>query len=78
MKEIKRIFHIKANPEEIFTALTNPLSIELWTGYAAVMVPEPDTEFSIWEGDIHGKNLEFVENKKIIHYWGYPRKGTVV
>ena len=69
MKEIKRIFHIKARPEEIYTALTNPLSIELWTGYPAIMEPVPDTEFSIWEGDIHGKNLEFIENRKIVQEW---------
>lgn len=71
MKEIKQIFHIKAKPEEVYNALTNPLSIELWTGYPAVMEPEPGTEFSIWEGDIHGKNLEFVENRKIVQEWDF-------
>ena len=66
MKEIKQTFHIKAKPEEVYNALTNPLFIELWTGYSAVMEPKPETEFSIWEGDIHGKNIEFVENRKIV------------
>lgn len=71
MKEIKQIFHIKAKPEEVYNALTNPLSIELWTGYPAVMEPEQGTEFSIWEGDIQGKNLEFVENRKIVQEWDF-------
>ena len=69
MKDIRREFHIKAKPDEIYYALTNPISIELWTGYPAVMEPKADTEFSIWEGDIHGKNLEFIVNKKIIQEW---------
>ncbi|KPK80748.1 MAG: ATPase [Bacteroides sp. SM23_62_1] len=69
MKEIRRVFHIKAKPDEIYNALTNPLSIELWTGYSAVMETKAGTEFSIWEGDIHGKNVEFIVNKKIIQEW---------
>jgi len=36
-----------------------------------VMEPKPGTEFSIWEGDIHGKNLEFVENRKIVQEWDF-------
>lgn len=80
MKEIKRIFHIKAKPEEIYIALTNPLSIELWTGYSAVMEPEPGTEFCIWDGDIHGKNIEFIENNKIMQEWyfGDQKKSSIV
>ena len=32
MKNIKKHYHIKATAEDIFTALTNPLTIEIWTG----------------------------------------------
>jgi len=56
-------------PEEIYTALTNPLTIELWTGEAAVMSTEVGSEFSMWDGSIVGKNLEFEENKKIVQQW---------
>jgi activator of HSP90 ATPase len=28
-----------------------------------------NSEFSLWNGSITGKNLEFVENKKIVQQW---------
>jgi len=29
----------------------------------------PGSEFSMWEGSITGKNLEFEENKKVVQQW---------
>jgi len=39
MKNIRKTVHIKAPREKIFTAITNPLTIELWSGYPAVIEP---------------------------------------
>ena len=50
-------------------ALTNPVTIQLWTGEPAEMSTEPDSEFSMWEGSIVGKNIEFEQNKKIVQQW---------
>lgn len=69
MKDFKKYYVIPAEPEEVYLALTNPFTIELWTGYSAVMSTDPGSEFELWEGDITGKNLEFVENKKIVQQW---------
>jgi len=69
LKDFKKYYLLPATPEEIYTALTNPLTIELWTGEAAEMTTEPGAEFSIWDGSIVGKNLEFEENKKIVQQW---------
>jgi activator of HSP90 ATPase len=69
MKNIKKHYHIKASAEDIFTALTNPLTIEIWTGASAVMEPVAGTEFSLWDGDITGLNLEFEPGKKIVQEW---------
>ncbi|MGN6637355.1 MAG: SRPBCC domain-containing protein [Mucilaginibacter sp.] len=69
MKDFKKYYQLPATPEEIYAALTNPLTIELWTGEPAVMSTEPDTEFSMWDGSIVGKNLEFEENKKVVQQW---------
>lgn len=33
------------------------------------MSTEPDSEFSMWDASISGKNLEFEENKKIVQQW---------
>ncbi len=71
---------LPATPEEIYTALTNPFTIELWTGEPAQMSTEPGTEFSMWDSSILGKNLEFEENKKIVQQWyfeGEPAESIV-
>jgi len=69
MKDYKKYFIISATPEEIYLALTNPFTIQLWTGEEAVMSTEPGTEFSILDGSIEGLNVEFEENKKIVQHW---------
>ena len=69
MKDFKKYYTIQAPPEEVYLALTNANSILLWTGEEAEMSTEPDTEFSMWSGSIVGKNIEFVENKKIVQQW---------
>jgi activator of HSP90 ATPase len=33
------------------------------------MNAEPETDFSLWEGSIVGKNLEFEQDKKIVQQW---------
>lgn len=69
MKDFKKYYIITAQPEEIYLALTNPATIQLWTGEPAVMSTEPNTEFSLWEGSIEGMNIAFEPNKKIQQEW---------
>ena len=69
MKTFKKTFKINAEPSDVYSALTNQYTIELWSGYPAQMSTEPGSEFSLWEGDITGKNLEFVQDKKVVQEW---------
>lgn len=69
MKDYKKYFRLAAHPAEVYAALTNPATIQLWTGDPAVMSTEPGSEFSLWEGSISGKNLEFEKDKKIVQQW---------
>jgi activator of HSP90 ATPase len=69
MKTFKKTFKINAAPSDIYSAITNPYTIELWSGYPAQMGTEPGSEFSLWEGDITGMNLEFVQDKKVVQEW---------
>jgi activator of HSP90 ATPase len=69
MKTFKKTFKINTEPSDIYSALTNPHTIELWSGYPAEMSTEPGSEFSLWEGDISGRNLEFVQDRKIVQEW---------
>ncbi len=69
MKDYKAYFIIPAVESDVYSAITNPLTIQLWTGEEAVMSVEPGSEFSLWDGSITGRNLEFEENKKIVQEW---------
>ncbi len=69
MKDYKKYYTLTASPEEVYLALTIPLSIKLWSGAEAEMSTEPNSGFSLFDGDIVGKNLVFEENKKIVQQW---------
>ncbi len=69
VKSFKQYFILPAEPEEVYRALTNPATIQLWTGEPAVMSTVPGEEFSLWDDSITGRNLSFEENKKIEQEW---------
>jgi activator of HSP90 ATPase len=69
MKTIRQKHVIHAAPAEVYAAITNPFTIELWSGYPAVMEPTEGFEFSIFDGDISGKNISLVENEKLVQHW---------
>ena len=69
MKDFKKYYIIPATPDEVYLALTFEPTLMLWTGSPAEMKAEPGTEFSLWDGSIVGKNLEFEPGKKIVQHW---------
>jgi activator of HSP90 ATPase len=69
MKDYKKYYSIQADAEVLYKALTTAATIQLWTGEDAEMSTEVGSEFSLWEGSIVGKNLEFIENKMIKQQW---------
>ena len=77
MKTFKKTFKINAEPSDVYSALTNPYTIELWSGYPAVMSEDPGSEFSLWEGDIAGKNLEFVKDRKVVQEWYFGEQKEI-
>ena len=74
MKDLKAYFIITASPSDIYAALTNPVTLSLWTGEEAEMSTVPGTEFSLWNGSIVGKNLEFEKDKKIVQQWYFGER----
>ncbi|RYF84879.1 MAG: ATPase [Chitinophagaceae bacterium] len=80
MKDYKSYYTIGAAPEEVYIALTNPATLQLWTGDPAIMSTEPGSEFSLWEGSISGKNISFEEGKKIVQEWyfGEQEEASIV
>lgn len=43
--------------------------IEIWTGEKAVFSTEPNSEFSMWDGAIAGRNIKFEMDKLIQQVW---------
>lgn len=74
MKDYKKHYIITAPPEDVYLALTLPATIQLWTGEEAEMSTEPGSEFSLWEGSIYGKNLEFENGRKIVQQWYFEQE----
>jgi activator of HSP90 ATPase len=75
MKSFKKYLPLPAPPDEVYLALTKAQSIQLWTGAEVEFTAEVGTEFSFWEGDIVGKNIEFEPNKKIVQQWYFGDEG---
>lgn len=75
MKNFKKYHYIPAPPEEVYLAMTKAQSIKLWTGAEVEFTEDPGTEFSYWDGDIVGKNLEFEYGKKIVQQWYFGEDG---
>lgn len=69
MRDYKKYYIISAKPEEVYLALTNELTLTLWTGAKASMNAVPGGEFSLWEDSIVGKIVSLDENKKIVQQW---------
>ena len=69
MKDFRKYYNIPASPDDVYTALTNPITIQLWTGEPAVMSTEPGSEFSLWDGSIEGRNIAFEPGKKLVQQW---------
>ena len=69
MRNFKKTFHINAEPSDIYSALTNPYTIELWSGYPALMVAKPGEEFNMWDGDICGKIIDLEPDHRVVQEW---------
>lgn len=69
MKNFRHSIQIDAGVEDVFNALTNPFIIKIWSDEPAVMEAKAGTEFSLFDGEITGINIEVEPNKKIIQKW---------
>lgn len=70
MKVIEKAYNINAPVEKVWDALINPEIIETWgAGPDVQMSDVVGSEFSIWGGDIFGKNVEIVENQLLKQEW---------
>ena len=69
MKQITKTYLISAPLDKVWDALVNPATIEEWGGGPAVMNDQAGFEFSLWDGDIFGKNLEIMPMEELTQEW---------
>jgi len=64
-----REYEIKDSTKSVWDALVNPKTIDKWGGGKAKMSDKEGFEFSLWNGDIHGKNTKVITEKKLEQDW---------
>lgn len=69
MKALKQRYLINASLEKVWQALVTPEIIEKWGAGPAKMSENENSEFSLWGGDIHGKNIKVLSMKKLVQGW---------
>lgn len=69
MKTIKQTYTINASVENVWKALIDPKIIDKWGGGPAKMDDKVGTKFSLWGGEIYGKNIKVSENKELKQEW---------
>lgn len=69
MLSLKKYYKLNASPSDIYNALTNPVMIEIWTGERTEFIAKADTDFTMWDGSITGKNVKLEKDKLIEQIW---------
>lgn len=69
MEEISKTYHIESTLDKVWQALVNPVEIAKWGADPAEMKPVEGFEFSLWGGDIYGKNIEVEPKEKLVQEW---------
>jgi activator of HSP90 ATPase len=73
MPTIKQTYEMNATPEKVFEALVDSEIIQIWSGDEAKMGADVGDSFTLWGGQMFGKNLEVVKNKKLVQEWNYDQ-----
>lgn len=69
MITIRQTYYIKASPADVWQALTNVKDIESWSAAPARMDDRNGTEFSLWSGNVWGRNIRVIPQKQLMQEW---------
>jgi activator of HSP90 ATPase len=69
MKSIYKKYTINAPISEVWKALVDTEYIEGWGAGKAHMDDTEGYSFTLWDGSVHGTNIEVVEKKKLVQEW---------
>jgi uncharacterized protein YndB with AHSA1/START domain len=68
-KQLEQTYEIKAPVAKVWWALTDANAAEQWGAGPAKVDPKEGSEFSYWDGDIHGVFTKLVPEKLIEQDW---------
>ena len=68
-KTLKQDYKINAPISKVWQALIDPKLIDAWGGGPAKMSDKIGFEFSLWGGDVYGKNIKVVSEKLLAQDW---------
>ncbi len=71
LKTLKQKIKFKLSPYDIYEMIMDATKHSEITQSNVIMRREVGGEFSVWDGDIYGKNLEIIVDKKIVQSWRY-------
>lgn len=69
MKTIRQTYHLRGPADVVWAALVEPKQIAIWSGAPARMSAKVGSRFSLWGGDIHGKNIAVTPKQKLVQEW---------
>jgi activator of HSP90 ATPase len=61
--------HLKSSPQRIYSILLDAKQFAAFTGQPAEIDPKPGGAFSLFAGQIVGRNVELVSNQRIVQAW---------
>lgn len=74
-KIIEQLVLIKASPHEVYEAFMDSKKHSKFTESKAKISREIGGNFTIFEGALEGKNLELIQDKKIVQSWRSNEEG---
>ena len=69
IKNLKQVVIFKANPHDVYEALMDSKKHAKFSNSKANISREVGGEFTAYDGWINGKNLELIQDKKIVQNW---------
>ncbi len=70
-KTIRQSLTLRASPHEVYEALMDSRKHSRLTGSVAKISRQVGGQFSVYDGEIQGLNLELVPDPKIVQSWRY-------
>jgi activator of HSP90 ATPase len=70
-RTIRWVLTFKADPEQVYEALMDSKKHSVITGSSAKISRKVGGEFSVYDGEIQGKNVELVPGQRIVQTWRY-------